>query len=761
MLYLKPPFHLINGVSIFRDHADERQYYYLPVAPKLTQLKDETTGDLIPQIQLVKYRGLSGNGGFLSFDVNIGIEEDALEEIRQELKRLEFLDEVPRLAPVPLIDGTVKMMLFGRQTGDDIPENPDDSAEPQFVLKIDQHAKPALYGNNQAAFSVQLDQEGVTLLEQALQGELAPIGIVYSLDYLALRPAYSVRVEADWDRIQSHFQEKFGAKSFFYAVEIDTVIDKLIESQVVRIEVDTFVPEGEEDNEMLNRRDQAVNEFKDMILSNFFEPSLDPLDLSEEKKDKWDKAVETFARASLAASTHGLSELGSSFSYRKRDITRIDQKVLNAQMNERTTVKRSIYPQGHLSGLFRVLRQPGVDLDRFILSVDTDDPWFQRRQVEIISRANFEEDAIASINVELTYGDHPQNVILEPALPRSTVEWASRLQDGNLQREVTAAYTVTFEDADRTERPITVSSPPAVTTFENLEINPRELYSIMPVPIVALGFPWERYPHVEIQTQYFDDENQIHIEDGFLLNQEHIEDRWRVFLLNPEQTQYQYKVIYRAADHKDIEMPWVETDDARILLRDPYPNKRSLLIVPSFNWNDINMVFVDLSYRDERNQFRYDESLMFSASEAGMKTFKVGLLNPDQRKIAYCVTVLFNDGRMVEVPQSFTLENRIILRSDMKGHKIIQLRPETADFATQRLQAMEVEVQYEDETAGLSYADRFRFTSPEQAAYFEFDYVDPQRSRYAYRVIRRFTNGLSITSDWLSDDTEILTLPLR
>ena len=56
-------------------------------------------------------------------------------------------------------------------------------------------ANPALYGDNQAIFSVELDEEGVQLIENSLMhGELMPIGVVYSLDFLALRPAFSVEL---------------------------------------------------------------------------------------------------------------------------------------------------------------------------------------------------------------------------------------------------------------------------------------------------------------------------------------------------------------------------------------------------------------------------------------------------------------------------------------------------------------------------------------------------------------------------------------
>src|SRR5215211_6933095 len=149
MLYLNPPFYVIDGVSLFPDHQDQLQYYYMPVAPQLTCLTDEATNERIPQIQLIKYRGRAGNGGFLNFDVNIGIEPDKLNEIAGKLQSKAGLPDTPRLAPVLPIDGTVRLLLLGKQTGD-ATTTADPNAPPKFVLKIDQAAKPELYGNNQA-----------------------------------------------------------------------------------------------------------------------------------------------------------------------------------------------------------------------------------------------------------------------------------------------------------------------------------------------------------------------------------------------------------------------------------------------------------------------------------------------------------------------------------------------------------------------------------------------------------------------------------
>src|SRR5262249_10897361 len=158
---------------------------------------------------------------------------------------------------------------------------------------------------------------------------------------------------------------------------IDKVIDKLIEDRVIVIDVDSFLPEGEDGGSWVGRRDQAVNDFKDMVIHNFFTPSIEPM---KEEKDGWDKFTDTTERLSLLAATGGWGGVAQ-FSYTKRDFTRIDQKTVNLTMNERVTVRRRIYPQATIKGLSKFLRDAHLDLSRFVTSVDLNNDWFQQRKV--------------------------------------------------------------------------------------------------------------------------------------------------------------------------------------------------------------------------------------------------------------------------------------------------------------------------------------------------------------------------------------------
>lgn len=758
MVYLAPPFHIIEGVSIFTDHQDPLQFYYLPLMPHLTQIMDPVAKINVPQIQLIEYRGKAGNGGFINFDVNLGVEEETLEEIRGQLRNLFRLKDQPRLAPVPMVDGSVKLIMLGHESGEKPSTDTDtESAAPKFVLKMVHHSKPSLYGSNQASFSVALDQAGVSVVKQALKGEMAPIAVVYSLDYHALRPAYSVRVKADWDRVQKHLQDSVGVNVLFFSSQIDKVVDELIESRAIVIEIDNFIPPGEDASEVIGRLDQAVNEVKDMVLENFFEPSLDPF--QEPAKDGWDKFADTAERLALLHASGGLSGMAG-FTMKKVDITRIDKKRLDVNMSERTVVKRSIYPQAHLQGLFRVLRDGNLDMSRFVVSVDLDDEWFEARQVRVIARSNFDTDNVDSINVKLKYNNKSQNVILDKDHLEATLRWNSAFVSGKMVRSVESTYKVNFKNVDSVERPITLSSPKEMVDVENLEVRPYELFSEVPVPIIALNFPWSLYPHIEVRLRYQDAANKIKIDDTLLFNEDQPEKEWKLFTLNPDLTTFEYKLIYRAADHRDVETAWIKTDAEQIVIRDPYPQKRKLQVIPAFNWEEVNLVFVDVTYEDTVNKILENTSLSFNADESQPQTVEVKkLVNPEYRFMQYKTTIIFQDGKIIEMPVSTTLQDRIFASPQMKGHKIISVQPEKAPFATKKIKGMEVQLKYEDSQAGLSFLDVFTFNSHEdRAQFFEYDFADPQKASFDYKLICFYQNGLQKASAWKKVNDRALVL---
>ena len=753
MLYLKPPFHIIEGTAVFADHADERQFYFLPAAPHLS-----TGADGLPDISLLKFRGGDGgaSGGFLTFQVDLALAETpAAAEARQalikaELQRIHRLRETPRLAPVILEGGEVSLVMLGLAFDANGRPILDDEQQPRFVVRKAPTTRPALYGGNEAIFSVELDQWGTELVETALAAsELMPIGIVYSLDFHALRPAFSVRIHADWNRVQTHLEESFKVDVVVFSSEVDTIVDKLIEDQVVTIEVDSFLPEDEDAGSWVGRRDQAIDQFKDMVLENFFRPSIEPM---KEEKDGWDKAADFAERLALLGATGGWSG-AAKFSYVKKDLTRIDQKRANLTMNERVTVKRSIYPQATLKGLAGLLRGADgqVDRSRFVQEVTLGDDWFQRRKVKAHSLVDFDNDKVDSVNLTLDYGGRPRTLRLTKTALEGEREWNSVLAGEVMVRPVEYQYSVNFRGVDTAERPGTVVSPRRTTVGDEFEVSPRgeQLYFVDDIQIGAGGLQWERFPQVEVEVRYQDPAHRISLAESFLLTKERPEVTWKRFRLDAALDKYDVRVSYLAADHRDVRGEWKSTDQERLIIRDPRPLRRTVQLAPAVDWRLVAMIFVDLRYLDEENGVDEQRTLAFfdTNEDRGPKSFAVNLVDGSRRLVSYQPTFVLKDNRTIVVPASMTAGSTIVLRTDMAGHRVVTVAPPAVDFAARGIVRVEAELSYADPDAGLSFDDRFTFADAGGAGQFEFDYVSPARASYGCKALLVLANGLVLERD--------------
>ena len=778
MLYLKPPFPVIDGVAFFPDHEDPTAFYYLPVAPHFSQVPDPQDPQgkrTIPRVSLLEFRADAadpnspGNGGFFNCQVDLGIDPKKLEDYAGQLQgMLRLRDRVKLPQPALLEGGTVELHLLGMSFDSKGKPIIDNGQQPRFALRMDPPpaSKPALYGNNEAIFSVQLDQWGTELIDASLSAsETMQAGVIYSLDFLALRPAFSVHVEADWNRVQSRMEESFGVDAFFASTEIDKVVDKLVEEQVIKIDVDSFLPEGENAGAWVGRRDQALDQFKDMVLENFFKPSLDPM--APPPPDGWDKAGQLADRLSVLAVTSGWSALVPKFKYSKKDLTRIDQKRANLRMNERITVKRSIYPQALLSGLASVLpRLPDgrVDKKGIVQVVSLGNDWYRRREVTVHSLVDYANDKVDSVNVTLKYQGQPKSVLLTEARKDSDkVPWNSVMDGEAMVRPVEYQYTVYFKGVDTGERPGIVTSPVMKTEGDELQISPRGegLYFLDDIQFSAAGLPFDRYPQVEIEVRYDDPAHGIRLAETFLLTKDKPQDAWKRFRLDPAIDDYQVRVSYLAADNRDIRVDWATTNQERLIIRDPRPQRRTVVVTPAVDWKLVAMIFVEVRYLDEENGVDEQRTLAFfdTPEDRTPKTFAVNLEDPTKRLVSYQPTFVLKDNRTIVVPRSMTAGSTVILRTDMAGHRVISVAPPDVDFAKRGIVRIEAELGYQDPDAGLSFGDRYTFASALDAGLFEFDYASAAHSTYSCKATLVLANGLVLERDLGSQGGDRVLLP--
>lgn len=767
MLYLDAPYYFINGVSVFRDHADPLQYYYALAQPRLRTTPDAATGKPVPRIQLIKYRSLvAGKGGFLTFDVHLGLSDAEVDALASEIRRLGRLPRQPSVAPIQPLDGSVRLLIMGKDSAATPPParagQPTPPEEPRFVLKATHFAKPALFGDNGASFSVELDAEGAAIMEAALRGEVTPMVVVYSVDFAGLRPAFSVRLKIDWDRVQTALDETFGHESFFTTTEINTAVDKLVESQVITMEADNFVPDaGDTGKAVAARFEDARARVQEMITDAFFEASLPPM---KERPDGWDRAIDTFSQfsrqAAMMGATGGVGGFIGTFSYKKTDYTRIDRRKLDVEISERSAVVRTIYPQGTVSGLFATLAE-GIDPARFILEVDADDPFFAERRVRVINRGEMARDQLASIQAVMDYGGQIRTVVLEETGKDETVTWSSVLENGAMARPVQADLTVRFKPDAGGERPLVLTAPRQVVTGDVFEVQPAEYFSRVTIPIVASpAYPWDRYPQAQVMLRYEDPAQGIRTDDTLIVKKDTANPAWSFIALDKGRRDFSYRILHQAANHQDQDTGWLPSSGDLVDIRDPFGALRLVVdVVPVVpRWEDVEQVFVDLAYSDPENGIEQTESLVFTPDDRTARKVVIDRKDRTKKLVSYRVTTILLGGMVMEVPESFTESPRILIRPDMKGHRIITVTP-PADFLRPKLSRVEVELSYKDDTDGTDIADLAVFEAPGGRKTFEFDYLDPSRKAYSWRAKFLFKNGMTRRTDWARTDAAHLSIP--
>jgi hypothetical protein len=401
----------------------------------------------------------------------------------------------------------------------------------------------------------------------------------------------------------------------------------------------------------------------------------------------------------------------------------------------------------------------GLDLSKYVMEVNLDDPFFMRRRLQVISRANFDADLIESVNVELTYNGDSKNVLLMPGQTTVDVEWASNVDKGKLVKDLNYSYTVNFKEGHPAfDKPL--KAPAQKFTDDSLEIRPSDLFSVITVPILTLGLPWDRYPMVQVNTRYVDDVSGIRMEQIYNLTKDKTSDVWRIFARDRAKRSFDYKLTYRAADNRDIARDWTTTTEEQVTIRDPIPlnQKRQVQVVAVADWSKVQEIFVDLFYDDPANNVSLQNSLAFLKTDAIEKSVSFDLKNPAARRVAYEVTIIFANGTVTQIPRSYTMDTRVLVRPDMKAHRIVTVRPDPAgDFAAKKIKELDVELKYEDAQASLSYSSTATLASAAAQAVFEFDYVDPEKSAYQYQTTTRLKSGMAKTSDWqTANDPELI-----
>jgi hypothetical protein len=404
-----------------------------------------------------------------------------------------------------------------------------------------------------------------------------------------------------------------------------------------------------------------------------------------------------------------------------------------------------------------------------VIDANLDDPWFKKRTVRVRSLANYTADGISAINVRLRYGDDVRNVILQPpaagavAPAPDTIEWLSILDGPAMRRDVAVDYDVFFTEDDKAEHDGKASVTLPVLDGDEVLVSPRadHAYEVLTIPVrVGDGYPFDRYPTAEVHLRH---KTAAGRESTAVMQfrKSSTEQVWQVFQKAGDPKTIDYRVVHRALSNRDIDTGFHATDDEEVVVRDPFPSKRTVQFVPAVDWNKVERILVDASYADPTNNVFDEASFEFTKDAKAGQAFVVELHDPTQRAVEYSVTTITAAGDVHDVPRSVTREQRVVISEKLRGHRSVAVQLPPIDFAAARLRQVSVHATYEDLDAGLVAADDLLFSHPDDVRFFEFDYADPAKTSFHYvTTSTSVSNATRSTPDQTADDSlVVVTLP--
>jgi hypothetical protein len=272
MLLLSTSPIVSDGVTVFPDHADSNQFWYLPAPVGLATLP----GSDEPQFLLIEYTpDLASSGvqgvGFLNVTLCLKLSDDTRNELMGQIKAAFPNADDPRLTPVPFDEGTVQIVALDLQ-GSGGASNTTPPGSFEAIEHILGAVSPELYGDNNALFALTLSADGATILKAAFEDGMAPVGGIYNLKFTGVRPALDVKITADLKRVYESFSVGLSAKVYWVTAGVDATFEKLRQDGAIKVEVVNLA--GDAANAAAEQ--QAMAMFKDQILSTWFTPSLSP-----------------------------------------------------------------------------------------------------------------------------------------------------------------------------------------------------------------------------------------------------------------------------------------------------------------------------------------------------------------------------------------------------------------------------------------------------------------------------------------------------
>ncbi|MEW5807310.1 MAG: hypothetical protein AB1756_08205 [Acidobacteriota bacterium] len=437
-----------GDVMLFRDHADEHGYHYMPMSPKISTWPDGT-----PKFSFLQYlrTGKEITGGVMHFLATFGLTKEELEKARKALARYDKEGKI--IGPVLFTKGEFHIISATAGEGG------------LFSRKVCGTGKAPLLPGSEAAVSIALTEEGSTLLMESFKKPTSDVSVQFVMTYEGLTPAYRAILTVDWDKVYTHKEFKADIGNVFVSVKVQKIYDELREQGAIKLEVI-----GED-----TRMDELLNTAYNIITKMMFEAK--PVKPEDMGKSMGGTGSNWFGKL------FGQAHMG--FYMKKVKMT----GKYTVDLTRRKRDQREIPLTGNMGGFYE---KWGKNEQLFGV-VDLDDPAFEERTIHVILDGEdfetFKEFInFAGVTIKKEYEDRNMKPVTQDLMFNKT----SFAQNGN---DLTFTYR---RKGDPAEKFLEYEYKPSWSFYGGLEIPGEWKKTIQPVITLT---PLHKYRYIEVLAE--------------------------------------------------------------------------------------------------------------------------------------------------------------------------------------------------------------------------------------------------------------------
>ncbi|TVZ14879.1 hypothetical protein [Maribacter sp. MAR_2009_72] len=413
---------LINGIQLLQDSNEPNAYYYIPDYPRLALKED---GDF--ELLCMKYVGQGGNanGGLFHALIQFDLPEEVIADLEKELEKRTGGGKIVGVVPMQQAmkdgeDGIASFKIVSSILNNTGGEDP-------FTSNVITSGHAPLYAGSKAAIAAKLNQEGITLLYESLQGKTSDVSVVVNGYYEAKVKGYNAVVNAEMSSVYTHYSKIINNQKDFTKQQLRKVTDEMVQDQVLNIDVfDRSSGLGIKTDDMAGIlsvvTDKLIELMFDAEMGWAKQPEKEVVVEQGQLKGRQERG---FFSKVFGGARNEKYVTDNQFVLKKREDIKTNKFYLN--LSKSTTIKVPVYSSGNISGLYEVFKEAPKSKDKYFRVVNLEDVDFLKREVIFQLDGNYVDtfkDVLNSVTVSFkkSYEEDQNDVTRDITISRSDLE---------------------------------------------------------------------------------------------------------------------------------------------------------------------------------------------------------------------------------------------------------------------------------------------------------------------------------------------------